>query len=132
MNIQEPPKRTKLVSIKFNNLIKYPYEGLCYAFKYELSMLIHIFVAIAIVILGVYLKLSVVEWLVILAVFGLVMGGEMVNTAIEATVDLYTKEICPGARIAKDTASAMVLVFSFTAVGVGLIIFIPKIIELFS
>ncbi len=130
MNTQEPKKRTKLISLKFNNMVKYPLEGVIHAFKCELSMTIHVITAILVTIFGIIVGLSYFEWLLILTAFGFVLGGELVNTAIEATVDLYTKESSPLARIAKDTASAMVLVFSISAVICGILIFVPKIINI--
>ncbi len=130
MNTQEPKKRTKLVSLKFNNLIKYPVEGIKYAFKFELSMTIHVIITVLVSILGFLVKLSLTEWLLVLVMYGFVLGGELVNTAIEATVDLYTKKSDPRAMTAKDTASAMVLVFSISAAIGGTLIFAPKIINI--
>ena len=62
--------------------------------------------------------------------FGMVSGSEMINTAIEAVVDLETIKEHPLAKIAKDTASSATLLFSITAFIGALVIFMPKIIEL--
>ena len=62
---------------------------------------------------------------------GLVISCELINTAIEATVDLVTEEYHPLAKVAKDTAAAAVFVFAIVAVLVGIIIFVPKVIALF-
>ena len=62
---------------------------------------------------------------------GLVISCELINTAIEATVDLVTEEYHPLAKVAKDTAAAAVFVFAIVAVLVGIIIFGPKIVALF-
>ena len=56
----------------------------------------------------------------------------MINTAIEATIDLATKEIHPLAKIAKDTASTAVGIFALVALIIGIIIFVPKIILSFK
>lgn len=62
---------------------------------------------------------------------GLVITLELVNTAIENTVDMAMPNIHPLAKNAKDMASSAVLVASFTATAIGLIVFLPKIIDLF-
>jgi diacylglycerol kinase (ATP) len=110
---------------------KYAKDGIVYAFKYEQNIIVHTLIMILVIILGLYLKISYFEWLICLILFGLVIATEMVNTSIEAIVDLICPKIDPLAKIAKDTASGAVLVFALTASISGLIIFIPKIIELF-
>ena len=62
---------------------------------------------------------------------GLVISCELINTAIEAVVDLVTQDYHPLAKVAKDTSAAAVFVFAIIAVIVGLIIFLPKVIDLF-
>ena len=69
---------------------------------------------------------SPVEWCICLGLFGLVMALELVNTAIEAVVDLVTSEYRPLAKVAKDTAAGAVLIAAIMAVVSGLIIFVPK------
>ena len=61
---------------------------------------------------------------------GMVSATEMINTSIEAVVDLETQKYHPLAKIAKDTASSATLIFSITAFIGALIIFLPKILEL--
>lgn len=118
----------------FKRFIKsfgYSIDGLKYAYKYEQSMTIHLIMVIFVVAAGFFLKISLFEWLVCFMLMGLVMATELINTSIEAVVDLTCPEIHPLAKIAKDTASAAVFVFSVVAAISGLIIFIPKIIALF-
>lgn len=111
------------------NSFKYSFAGIKYAFKYEQSMTIHILIAVIIIILGLVLHISMMEWLFCFMLIGLVTATELINTSIEAVVDLTCPEMHPLAKIAKDTASAAVLVFALTALVSGLIIFLPKIIE---
>lgn len=113
------------------NSFKFALDGLVYAFKYEQNILVHFTVMIIVIIMGIFLKISFIEWLICLILFGLVIATELINTSIEATIDLLTDKIHPLAKIAKDTASAAVLVFALTAIIVGLLIFLPKIIMLF-
>ena len=82
-------------------------------------------------IFGFIFKINKYEWAILVLTIGLVISCELVNTAIEAVVDLVTEEYHPLAKVAKDTAAAAVLIFAFVAVIVGLIIFVPKILLLF-
>ena len=71
------------------------------------------------------------EWCICLLLFALVISLELVNTAVEAVVDLVTEERKPLAKIAKDTAAGAVLFASLAAVIIGCIIFIPYLADLF-
>ena len=89
-------------------------------------MKIHCTVAVLVVIAGLILGISVTEWCICLGLFGLVMALELVNTAVEAVVDLVTEERHPLAKIAGVTAAGAVLIAAIMAAIVGLIIFVPK------
>jgi len=67
-----------------------------------------------------------------LTMIGFVMAAELLNTAIEATVDMAMPDIHPLAKVAKDTASAAVFVLSFVSAIIGVVIFIPKILSIFG
>lgn len=101
--------------------------GVLSGFKMERNMKIHVIVMLFVIIFGFLLSISLTEWLICLILFALVISLELVNTAIENTVDLITEEKCEKAKIAKDTMAAAVLVASICSIIVGLIIFIPKI-----
>ena len=92
-------------------------------------MKIHCCAAVVVVVLGLLLGLSATEWCICLVLFGLVMALELVNTAVEAVVDLVTKERKPLAKVAKDTAAGAVLIAAIMAAIAGCIIFLPKIVE---
>ena len=109
---------------------KYALEGIIYAFKYEQNIIVHSIVAILVIIMGITLKINEFEWLICFILFGLVIATELINTALEAIVDLICPKQNPLAKIAKDTSSGAVLVFATVAAISGLIIFIPKIIGL--
>lgn len=89
-------------------------------------MKIHTVMAIMVVLAGTLLKISATEWCICLILFGLVMALELVNTAVEAVVDLVTEEHKPLAKLAKDTAAGAVLIAAIMAAIAGLIIFLPK------
>ena len=115
---------------RFLRSFKYSFEGLRYAYINEQSLLIHVTVGLLIVILGICLQISQMQWLFVLMCIGIIMATELINTSIEATIDLISPEYNQLAKIAKDTASAAVFVFSMVAAVGGLIIFVPKILNL--
>lgn len=114
---------------RFFKSFGYSIDGLKYAYKYEQSMFIHITMLCFVIIFGLILRISKIEWIICIILCGLVIATELINTSIEAVVDLTCPKIHPLAKIAKDTASAAVFVFAITAAISGLIIFVPKIID---
>lgn len=113
------------------NSFKYAFNGLIDTYRTEQSVWIYIPVALIVILIGFYLKINTTEWLIIILILGIILSLELINTALEAVVDLATEKYHPLAKKAKDTVSAAVLIFAVTSVIIGLIIFIPKIILLF-
>lgn len=107
---------------------KYAIEGIYTGIKEEKNMKIHIFIMILVIILGIMLRISKIEWIICIILFGNVISLELINTAIENAVDLITKENNPKAKVAKDTAAGAVLIMAISSAIIGLAIFIPKII----
>ena len=107
----------------------YAFEGILTGIRKERNMRIHTVAMILVVFFGTVLGLSATEWCICLVLFGLVMALELVNTAVEAVVDLVTEERKPLAKIAKDTAAGAVLIVAIMAAVIGCIIFLPKILE---
>ena len=99
-------------------------------FDREQNLLIHIIASIIVIILGMILKLDTSEWILIFSMIGFVITSELINSAIELTVDLYTSKFHPLAMVAKDTAAAAVVTSAFTACLVGIYVFLPKIIKI--
>lgn len=96
----------------------------------ERNMRIHIGVAVLTLIGARLLQFPLVHWLVLLLVIAGIFVLEVINSAIERTVDLITEEFHPLAKRAKDMAAAAVLIYSFFAVIIGLILFIPPLLRL--
>lgn len=107
----------------------YAFQGIYTCISKERNMKIHCGFSVLVVIAGIILKLSVTEWCICLTLFGLVMALELVNTSVEAVVDLVTEERKPLAKVAKDTAAGAVLIAAIMAAIIGCIIFIPKILQ---
>jgi diacylglycerol kinase len=115
---------------KFFYSFTYPIKGLKYAYRNEQNLAVDVGIAILVVIAGVLFDISVNEWALIALTIGMVISLELINTAIEAVVDLVTEEYHPLAKVAKDTSSAAVFICAIAASIVGIIIFLPKIIDL--
>lgn len=101
-------------------------DGFFYAAICEHNMAIIIVATLVTTLAGLYYNISVPEWLFVIGIIGAVTASEMINTAIEATIDLVTSEKHPLAKVAKDTASAATLVLSVTALIGAILIFVPK------
>lgn len=112
---------------KLRNSFKYAFEGIYEAWKTEQNLKIHFIVMIFVIIAGFLFNITATEWLVCLLLFALVISLELVNTAIETTVDIAMPEINKKAKYAKDIAAGSVLFSAFISVIAGLIIFLPKI-----
>ena len=110
----------------------YAFQGIWECIRDERNIRIHRTMTTLVVIGGIILHISLLEWIICLILFGLVISLELVNTAVESTVDLVTEEKRPLAKKAKDTAAGAVLVSAIFAAIIGLIIFVPKIIDFFS
>lgn len=125
--LQDKEKRS---GIKGNHLQRYlksfinAVNGILYAIKYEHNFIIILLAIIVTSILGFIFNINRTEWCIIILCFGLVFACELINSALEATVDLVTLERKPLARIAKDCASAATLILSIMSLIIGIIIFI--------
>ncbi len=107
----------------------YAFEGILAGLRTERNMVIHFGVMALVVVFGVVFQLSIQEWITCIFLFGLVFMAELVNTAIEAIVDMVMPEMDPRAKIAKDTAAGAVFVVSIAAAVIGALIFVPKILS---
>lgn len=117
-------------AIRYYKSFRHAIDGIIYAFVCEHNMVIILLAAFFTVIAGFVFNISDFEWLFCIIIIGLVMAAEMINTAIEATIDLITDKMHPLAKIAKDTASSATLILSITALVGALIIFLPKVLEI--
>ncbi len=116
---------------RFLKSFKYSLDGLKYAYKNEQSMLVHLIVTIIAITLGTLFKISNFEWIITIFLLSVTASLELLNTAIEAVCDMVTLEYNKLAKVAKDTASASVFFTSMLGAVSGLIIYVPKFIELF-
>lgn len=101
----------------------YAIEGFRTAVATERNIKVQLLVGVLAVVAGVVLKIDALSWVLVLLCIGLVLFAELVNTSIEAIVDLATQDLHPLAKRAKDIAAASVFTLSITAAVVGIIVF---------
>jgi len=110
------------------------FKGISYCIRHERNMRIHLVAAAYVLIFSVFYDLSGAEYILLLIAIALVLFSEVVNTAIEAIVDMQDKSYDNIARIAKDAAAGAVLICSIIAAVIGCILFlkIDTIIYIFE
>ena len=116
-----PPRPTFLRSFV------YAWRGVVYAVRTQRNMRVHIALAILAIALGIFLRISAVEFAMIFVAITGVFITEMINTVAEACVDLATQTYHPLARVAKDVAAGAVLVASILAVVIALFVYVPHL-----
>ena len=110
----------------------YAFQGIFNTIRTERNIKIHCVAAILVTIFGIWLQISRIEWMICFILFGLILALELVNTAVEATVDLCTEDRRPLAKKAKDAAAGAVLIAAIFAAVIGLMIFIPRLLGVFG
>ncbi|RKL62791.1 diacylglycerol kinase [Thermoanaerobacteraceae bacterium SP2] len=106
---------------------KYAVSGTIYSFKTQRNIRIHFLTAITVLLVSPFFNFGAIELLIIFFTIALVIITEMINTAIETTVDLVTEKYHPLAEIAKNVAAGAVLISALNAVVVGYLIFYKRL-----
>jgi len=104
-------------------------QGVWHVIRTQRNMRVHLLAAVAATAAGLALRIDAADWACILTVIGLVLTAETLNTVVEAVVDLCTDEFHPLAKAAKDMAAGAVLISSAAAVGVGIAVFLPRLLR---
>jgi len=107
----------------------YAIEGLIHVLRTQRNMRIHFAIAVAVLIVAVAAGVSRVELILLLLSITFVLVSEMINTAIEGTIDAATTSFDPMAKLAKDIAAGAVLISAVNAVAVGYLVFAGKAAE---
>jgi len=116
-------QRTPAVFQSFN----YAFEGVIHALRTQRNMRIHFAVAAAVLVLAFIYDVTRLELIALMIAIAFVLIAEMVNTAIEATIDLSTPSFDPLAKIAKDLAAGAVLIASVNAIAVGYLVLADRL-----
>jgi len=106
----------------------FAFNGLRILFREEHNSRIHLLAAILAIVSGFFLKISPYEWIAIVFAIGLVFAFEILNSAIENLSDFASPGKHDLIKKAKDLSAAGVLVTAITALIIGIIIFLPKIL----
>lgn len=116
----------------FLESVKHCLDGIFYAISKERNFKIEVICGIVALIVAFGLEFSRLEFILVLMCISSVLACELINTAIERCVDLVTEEVRELAKYAKDVAAGAVLIASFFALVIGLILYLPKFVVLFS
>jgi diacylglycerol kinase (ATP) len=116
-------RRTPALLQSFN----YAFEGVIHALRTQRNLRIHFAIAAGVLVLAVIYDVTRLELIALLIAIAFVLIAEMVNTAVEATIDLSTPSFDPLAKIAKDLAAGAVLIASMTAIAVGYLVLADRL-----
>jgi len=111
---------------------KYAIQGIIHAYKHEQSLLVHLIGTITIICLGLLLGITNTEWILLVLALSVVLVVEMINSAIEAIVDMVMPQYHPMAKVAKDCAGGATFVLVVITGIISLYIFVPYVITLLT
>lgn len=100
-------------------------NGLKYMFRTQFNAQIHMVMAIAVLVCGLFFQITTAEWCFLVAAIVLVLGAEALNTALETLTDLVSPDYHPLAGRAKDVAAGGVMICAIGAIIIGLLVFAP-------
>jgi len=120
-------QKTSFISGRIKS-VTYAVKGFYLLITTEHSIMVQLTVSVLMCVLGFYLKISSVEWLLQILAIGLVLTAESLNTAIEAICDYIQPNFDKKIGFIKDIAAGAVTFAALTAVVIGAIIYLPKLI----
>ena len=116
------PRRPPSLIESFN----YAFEGIIHVLRTQRNMRIHFAIAVIVLVAGLAVDVSRLELIALLLAIAFVLIAEMLNTALEAAIDVATTSFDPMAKLAKDIAAGAVLISAVNAVAVGYLVFAGK------
>jgi diacylglycerol kinase (ATP) len=117
--MSSPPRRTPSLIESFN----YAFEGIIHVLRTQRNMRIEFAVAVVVLIAGLATDVSRLELIALLLAIAFVLIAEMINTALEAAIDVATTSFDPMAKLAKDIAAGAVLIATVNAIAIGYLVF---------
>ncbi len=115
---------------KHNISFRNAFSGIKWAFTTQPNFRIHLLLTFIVIIAGILINLSAVDWVIIIFTIFWALAAEMINTAIESVCDLVTRDWRQEVKIAKDVSAGMMLTVAIGSVFVAIFIFIPKLLLL--
>ncbi len=116
-------------SAKFWDSFKHAGAGLLYAVRTQRNFRVHLVAMMLTIGVGMWVGLSHQAWAILMLTIGTVLVAEMINTALEALVDLASPEYHPLAKNVKDLAAGSVLLWAIVAVIIGFVILGPPLLD---
>ena len=110
--------------------VKYALNGIYIVVKEERNFIIHLMAAGVAIVLGFALKISNLEWVLLLITIGTVLTLEVINTAIERIMDFIVSDVNPKVKVIKDLSAGAVLIAACNSVFIACLLFLPKILAL--
>ena len=120
-----PRRRTPSIIDSFN----YAFEGIIHVLRTQRNMRIHFLAAVAVLVAALAFDVSRLELIALFLAISFVLIAEMVNTAIEATVDVASTSFDPMAKLAKDIAAGAVLIAAVNAIAIGYLVFSGQVAD---
>ena len=121
--------------IRVSRLIRsfsYALKGLFKTFREEQNLKIQTLASLIVIALGIYFKISHLEWISLTLAIALVLVAEVTNSAVERITDVLKPRINSYVKEIKDIMAAAVLLSSIAAMVIGLFIFFPHVYKLFG
>ena len=109
--------------------IAYAVEGWWHVLRTQRNTWVYSCLSIAVIVLGLWLRLSPVDWAIIILTITIVWAAEFFNTSLEALTDLVQPETDPLAKISKDVSAAAVLITAIASILIGLLILGPPLLD---
>lgn len=128
MSLDEPSRQSASRVESF----RFAFAGWWYLLRTQPNARIHLAITCGVIVLGLWLGLPFTQWAIVWLAIGLVFAAELVNSALEAVVDLASPDVHPLAKAAKDMGAGAVLISACVAVIIGLLIFGPPLIARFG
>lgn len=122
----DPPKPSRRAISRIASF-RHAFAGWWYVLRTQHNAWIHAIASLAILGVALWLGLGSIEWAILILTIAVVWVAEFVNTAVESAVDLFSPDIHPVAKAAKDIAAAAVLIASLAAALIGLLLLGPKL-----
>jgi len=127
--MKDPDQKPFLIS--FWETTKNALNGIALAAESERSFRIHTLAMVVVTVLGWYLELAMLEWGLLFLTYAVMMGLEMLNSAIESLADFMHPDEHPAVKRVKDMAAGAVQVAAIFSIAIAIVLFGPKIAALF-
>jgi diacylglycerol kinase len=121
--------RIQIFFVSRAHAFQHAFRGWWYVIRSQHNAWLHAVASTLVMLMAWWLRLSMIDWAVLLLTIALVWTAEFINTALEAVVDLASPQQHPLAKVGKDVGAAAVLIAALTSILVGLLVLGPPLWE---